>query len=171
MSPGSSHAIPFRSVRRATFAQLFIATALRRPPNMDKLARGGNARNWESICRLFLSSNSDRIDNYGGVCLLFRRQCGLLFAVKPGRKLIDQGASSCTDAEILAIIFSSGGRGYRALDAAHEVLERYGTLSDLMDRPLDEIANIRGIKTVRAVRLAAAYELCQRLLKEIDRNA
>lgn len=93
------------------------------------------------------------------------------FRVKPGRKLIDHGASSCTDAEILAIIFGSGGRGYSALDAAHAVLERYGTLSDLMDRPLDEIANIRGIKTVRAIRLAAAYELCQRLLKEVDRNA
>lgn len=93
------------------------------------------------------------------------------FRVKPGRKLIDQGASSCTDAELLAIIFGSGGRGYSALDAAHAVLERYGTLSDLMDRPLDEIANIRGIKTVRAIRLAAAYELCQRLLKEVDRNA
>jgi DNA repair protein RadC len=93
------------------------------------------------------------------------------FAVKPGRKLIDQGASSCTDAELLAIIFGSGGRGYSALDAAHAVLERYGTLSDLMDRPLEEIANIRGIKTVRAIRLAAAYELCQRLLQEVDRNA
>jgi DNA repair protein RadC len=91
--------------------------------------------------------------------------------VKPGRKLLEAGAQNCTDAEILAIIFGSGGRGYSALDAAHAVLERYGTLSDLMDRPLDEIANIRGIKTVRAIRLAAAYELCQRLLKEVDRNA
>jgi DNA repair protein RadC len=93
------------------------------------------------------------------------------FVVNPGRKLIDQGASNCTDAELLAIIFGSGGRGYSALDMAHAVLERYGTLSDLMDRPLNEIASIRGIKTVRAIRLAAAYELCQRLLKEVDRNA
>jgi len=57
------------------------------------------------------------------------------FRVEPGRKLIDQGASSCTDAEILAIILGSGGRGYSALDEAHAVLERYGTLADLMDPP------------------------------------
>jgi hypothetical protein len=57
------------------------------------------------------------------------------FRVKPGRKLIDQGASSCTDAEILAIILGSGGRDYSALDAARAVLERYGTLADLMDPP------------------------------------
>ena len=95
----------------------------------------------------------------------------LIDRVKPGRKLLEQGAQNCTDEEILVILLGSGGPGYSALDAACAVLERYGTLSDLMDRPLDEIANIRGIKTVRAVRLAAAYELCQRLLKEVDRNA
>jgi len=91
--------------------------------------------------------------------------------MKPGRKLIDQGASNCTDAEILAIILGSGGRGYSALDAARAVLDRYGTLSSLMDRPLSELAAIRGIKAVRAIRLAAAYELCQRLLKELDRDS
>ena len=40
-----------------------------------------------------------------------------------------------------------------------------------MNRSLDEIAGIRGIKAARAIRLAAAYERCQRLLKEIDRDA
>jgi hypothetical protein len=39
-----------------------------------------------------------------------------------------------------------------------------------MNRPLDEIAQVRGIKVVRAIRLAAAYEICQRLLKEIARD-
>jgi len=62
MSPGSSHVIPFRSVRRATFAQLFTATVLRRLPNMDNQARGGNARNWKNIYRLFRSSNFAKID-------------------------------------------------------------------------------------------------------------
>ncbi len=85
--------------------------------------------------------------------------------------LIDHGAQSCADAEILAILLGSGGRGYSALDAANALLDRYGTLAALMDRPLDEIAAVRGIKAVRAIRLAAAYELCQRLLKEIDRDA
>ena len=91
--------------------------------------------------------------------------------MKPGRKLIELGANECTDAEILAILLGSGGRGYSALDAAQAVLEKYGTLAGLMDHSLDELAAIRGIKSVRAIRLAAAYELCQRLLKEIDRDA
>ena len=91
--------------------------------------------------------------------------------MKPGRKLLEHGAESCTDAEIVAILLGSGGPGYTALDSANALLDKYGMLSALMNRPLDEIANIRGIKATRAIRLAAAYELCQRLLKEIDRDA
>jgi DNA repair protein RadC len=91
--------------------------------------------------------------------------------MKPGRKLVELGASNCTDSEILAILLGSGGPGYTALDSARELLDKFGTLSSLMDRPLDEIAAVRGIKTVRAVRLAAAFEFCQRVLKEIDREA
>ena len=80
------------------------------------------------------------------------------------------GAEHCSDAELLAILIGSGGRDYSALDSANAILDKYGTLAGLMDRPLDEVAQIRGIKVVRAIRLAAAYELCQRFLKEVARD-
>lgn len=89
--------------------------------------------------------------------------------MKPGRKLVEYGARNCTDAEILAILLGSGGPGYTAEDSAKALLEKYGNLSGLMNRPLNEIAEIRGIKATRAIRLAAAFELCQRLLREIPR--
>jgi DNA repair protein RadC len=91
--------------------------------------------------------------------------------MKPGRTLLDLGAERCSDAELLAILLGSGGRGYSALDSANALLDKYGTLAGLMDRSLDEIADVKGIKVVRAIRLAAAYEICQRLLKEIARDA
>ena len=91
--------------------------------------------------------------------------------MQPGRKLVENGAATCTDSEILAILLGSGGRGYTALDSARALLDKYGTLASLMDQPLDEIAAIRGIKTVRAIRLAAAFEFCQRVMKEIERDA
>jgi len=93
------------------------------------------------------------------------------FRVKPGRTLVEIGAERCSDAELLAILLGSGGRGYSALDSANALLDKYGTLAGLMNRPLDEVAQIRGIKVVRAIRLAAAYEVCQRLLKEIARDS
>ena len=91
--------------------------------------------------------------------------------MKPGRTLLDLGAERCSDAELLAILIGSGGRGYSALDSANALLDKYGTLAGLMDHPLDEIADVKGIKVVRAIRLAAAYEICQRLLKEVARDA
>ncbi len=93
------------------------------------------------------------------------------FCVKPGRTLLEVGARNCSDAELLAILLGSGGRGYSALDSANALLDKYGTLAGLMNRPLDEVAEIKGIKVVRAIRLAAAYEICQRLLKEVARDA
>ena len=91
--------------------------------------------------------------------------------MKPGRTLLDLGDERCSDAELLAILLGSGGRGYSALDSANALLDKYGTLAGLMDRSLDEIADVKGIKVVRAIRLAAAYEICQRLLKEVARDA
>ena len=90
--------------------------------------------------------------------------------MRPGRKFVEAGAAQCSDAEILAILLGSGGRGYTALDSANALLDKYGTLAGLMNRPLDEIARIRGIKATRAIRLAAALDLCQRLLHELNRH-
>ena len=81
------------------------------------------------------------------------------------------GAERCSDAQLLAILLGSGGRGYSALDSANALMDKYGTLAGLMSRPLDEIAQVKGIKVVRAIRLAAAFEICQRLLKEVARDA
>ena len=84
--------------------------------------------------------------------------------------LLENGAESCSDAQLVAILLGSGGRGYSALDSANALLDKYGMLSGLMNRSLEEIAQVKGIKVVRAIRLAAAYEICQRLLKEIARD-
>jgi len=61
----------------------------------------------------------------------------LLFhsGVQPGRVLLEIGAGSCSDAQILAILLGSGGRGYSALDSANALLDKYGTLAGLMNRP------------------------------------
>ena len=101
--------------------------------------------------------------------LLVLRARALLRPVKPGRKLIEDGAANCTDAEILAILIGSGGPGYSALDSARALLERHGSLASLMGKSLADLAAVRGIKATRAIRLAAAYELCQRLLRELTR--
>jgi DNA repair protein RadC len=54
------------------------------------------------------------------------------------------GAESCAGAQLLAVLLGSGGRGYSALDTANALLDRYGTLTGLMNRPLDEVAQVKG---------------------------
>jgi len=88
--------------------------------------------------------------------------------MKPGRKLVELGAATCSDAEILAILIGSGGGNYSAMDAANELIERYGTLAVLMDKPLLDLAAIRGIKATRAIRISAAYELARRLIRHLE---
>ena len=90
--------------------------------------------------------------------------------MKPGRKLVEAGADGCTDADLLAILIGSGGRGYSAEGIAQNLLERFGTLSAMMGKPLQEIAGIRGIGAVKAIRLAAAYEIARRLVADLERN-
>lgn len=90
--------------------------------------------------------------------------------MKPGRKLVEIGAENCTDSDLLAILIGSGGRGYSAESIAKDLLERFGTLSSMMDKPLKDIAAIRGIGAVKAIKLAAVYEIGRRLVKELERN-
>ena len=90
--------------------------------------------------------------------------------MKPGRKLVEQGASACTEADLLAILVGTGGRGYGAEDVARDILARYGTAAGLMDAPLAELARIRGVGPVKAIRIAAAYELTARMIRHLEQH-
>ena len=90
--------------------------------------------------------------------------------MKPGRKFIELGAAACTDAEILAILLGSGGAHGSADDTARAVLARFGSLGALMGKPLSELATVRGIKAVRAIRIAAAFELARRVIRHLEQE-
>ena len=55
--------------------------------------------------------------------------------VKPGRVLLEMGAEQCSDAQLLAILLGSGGRGYSAVDSANALLNKYGTLARGLMKP------------------------------------
>jgi DNA repair protein RadC len=90
--------------------------------------------------------------------------------LKPGRKFIDAGPTACSDAEILAILIGSGGPGYSALDCANSVLARFGTLPGIMGKPVRDLTQIHGINTVKAIKIAAAFELACRIVDHLGRD-
>jgi DNA repair protein RadC len=76
------------------------------------------------------------------------------------------GASVLSNAELLAILIGSGTQGFSALDVARELLDRFGSLTDLAARDVSELRAVRGMGMVRSIVLAAAFEVARRLQAE-----
>ena len=83
---------------------------------------------------------------------------------RPREKLIARGSAALSDAELLAIFIGCGPRGRSAVDLGRELLAGAGGLRSLLDRPVSELAKLRGLGPARACALAAALELGTRHL-------
>jgi DNA repair protein RadC len=82
---------------------------------------------------------------------------------RPRERLYHKGAEALADAEILAIQLGTGAPGVSAVDVARGMLAERGSLSELSSLGVAELAAIRGVGRVKAVRLAAAFEMSRRL--------
>ena len=84
---------------------------------------------------------------------------------RPREKLIKKGAGALHKEELLAIILRTGVKGKSALKVANEILRKYGD-KKLLDVSYQELKNIRGVGSTKAVQILAAIELGRRLFKE-----
>ena len=81
----------------------------------------------------------------------------------PGGRLREEGPGALSEAELLAILISTGVPGMSAEQIAREVLQEYGSLNGLAGRPLEELLRFRGLSDVKIIRIAAALEIARRL--------
>ena len=82
---------------------------------------------------------------------------------RPREKLAMKGTSSLSDAELLAILISSGTRNKSAVDLGRELLNLVNNnLNSLGKLSIADLKKIRGIGQARAVIIAAALELGRR---------
>lgn len=88
----------------------------------------------------------------------------------PGGKLIELGPSSLTDEELLAILIGTGYKGKTAEDIAKELLDNYYSIAGLMGKKLTDLAKIKGLKDVKVVRIAAAFEIARRVVKTLEKE-
>ena len=84
----------------------------------------------------------------------------------PGGKLRDECASSLTDQELLAILISTGIKGKPAVMIAEEIIERFGSLESIANKPLEKLLEIKGLSDVKIIRIAAAFEIARRFIKQ-----
>jgi DNA repair protein RadC len=82
---------------------------------------------------------------------------------RPREKLIQKGTASLSDAELLAILISSGTKDRSAVDIGRELLGIVNNnLNSLGKLTISDLRKIRGIGIARAVTIAAALELGRR---------
>ncbi|HET7200484.1 MAG TPA: DNA repair protein RadC [Burkholderiales bacterium] len=84
---------------------------------------------------------------------------------RPRERLLALGPSSLADAELLAILLRTGVKGKSAVDLARQLLERFGSVSALLEGAAD-LAETPGLGSAKLAQLKPAPELARRALKE-----
>ena len=87
-------------------------------------------------------------------------------AERPRERLALRGAGGLTAAELIGLLWGSGGRGLSAVDLGEEALARFDGLTGLGRATELELQAIPGVGVARAAQLAAAFELGRRLLAD-----
>jgi DNA repair protein RadC len=85
---------------------------------------------------------------------------------RPREKLLAKGASALSDAELLAILFRTGGPGRSALDLARAVLQSFDSLRRLLAADRARFCSEPGLGPARYAELQAAAEISRRQLSE-----
>lgn len=82
---------------------------------------------------------------------------------KPREKLVAKGSRNLSDAELIAILISTGTRELTAVDLARQILQRAGNdLNSLAKLSVQELKKIKGVGTAKAVTIVSALELGRR---------
>ncbi|MEN2985590.1 MAG: DNA repair protein RadC [Thermodesulfovibrionaceae bacterium] len=85
---------------------------------------------------------------------------------RPTERLIKFGPESLSDAQLLAIILSTGVNNKTVLEAAIELLDKFGGLKGLGEASISELKSFKGLGIAKVAQIKAAFELGKRVLAE-----
>lgn len=85
---------------------------------------------------------------------------------RPREKLLHNGATSLSDAELLAIFLRTGVQGKSAVDLARELLMSFGGLRALLTADKNEFCQHFGLGPAKYAQLQAVLEMAKRHLAE-----
>jgi DNA repair protein RadC len=85
---------------------------------------------------------------------------------RPREKLLQRGASTLTNVELLAIFLRTGVPGKTALDLAQDLLEYFGDLRSLLSADKKQFCQAKGLGDAKYVQLKACVEMSRRYLQE-----
>lgn len=91
-------------------------------------------------------------------------------AERPREKLLESGAASLSDAELLAIFLRTGVAGKSAVDLARHLLTQFGSLRALLEANQVVFCQHMGLGPAKFTQLQAVLEMARRHLAERLRN-
>lgn len=81
----------------------------------------------------------------------------------PRERLIQNGASTLSNEELLSIIFRTGIKDMSVKEVSNNLLTKLDSISDLANMSISELAETKGVGLVKAVTLLASLELGKRV--------
>lgn len=87
-------------------------------------------------------------------------------AERPREKLLEQGAASLSDAELLAIFLRTGVTGKSAVDLARHLLMQFGSLRSLLEADQQTFSQELGLGPAKFAQLQAVMEMSRRHMAE-----
>ncbi|OGS99349.1 MAG: hypothetical protein A3F73_00400 [Gallionellales bacterium RIFCSPLOWO2_12_FULL_59_22] len=85
---------------------------------------------------------------------------------RPREKLLQRGAASLSDAELLAIFLRTGVTGKSAVDLARELITKFGSLTKLFAACEKDFCATHGLGQAKYAQLQAVLEMSRRALQE-----
>ncbi len=85
---------------------------------------------------------------------------------RPREKLLHQGASALSDAELLAIFLRTGVSGKSAVDISRELIKKFGDLRGVLTAKQADFCEIPGLGPVKFLYMQAVVELGRRHLRQ-----
>lgn len=81
---------------------------------------------------------------------------------RPREKLLSHGATSLSDAELLAIFLRTGTPGRSALQIAHDIINQHGGLVGLLHTDEQSFCNTKGLGPAKYALMSAILEMARR---------
>lgn len=85
-------------------------------------------------------------------------------ALMPREKLLQYGAHSLADAELLALLLRTGIRGKHVLALADDILRNAGGIAGLLNADAQQLKGIKGLGPAKRAQLLAIMEMARRSL-------
>ncbi|ODP30510.1 UPF0758 protein [Paenibacillus nuruki] len=84
---------------------------------------------------------------------------------RPRERMMNYGAEALSHAELLAILLRTGTKDESVVHLANRIMRQVGSIRQLVDLSIEELTEIKGIGTAKAIQIKAGIELGRRITR------